>query len=133
MKLDELQDNKDRIIMQALWHYRMAEPNLCIRITEKDIEAFDQCMAYNKQEPSIKTVLNGGGLFVVLVDHDGNAIVPVENNQEDHDASMHERKKRAAVEWIRQNAERIRNIAMSGDFSTSEVVELAEAALLIAK
>lgn len=131
--IDQLEHDKDRIIQQLLWHYRHHEPNLCVRITEQDIAALDQCLEYNKQKAGLKYTRSGPALFVVMVDQQSNAIVPVENNVDDFEKGELTRRKRAVREGIEQLAGRVKNAAAMGEFSMSEVTDLADAALLLAK
>ena len=131
-KLDQLEHDKDGLIKQMLWHYRHTEPNLCVRITEQDVEAMEQCLDYNKQQAQIKVTRSGPALFVVMVDQQSNAIVPVENNIEDFDKGELARRKRTAKESIDEMATRVKNAAAIGEFSMSDVCDLADAALLLA-
>lgn len=132
-KIDQLEHDKDGLIKQILWHYRHTEPNLCVRITEQDVEALAQCLEYNKQQAEIKVTRSGPALFVVMVDQQSNAITPVENNVEDFDKGELARRKRMAKEGIEQLAGRVKNAAAMGEFSMSEINDLADAALLLAK
>lgn len=135
MNLDQLEHDKDGIIMQILWHYRHTDPNMCVRITEQDVVAMEQCMEHNKQVPVVRITRTGTApfLFVAMTDEQSNAIVPVENNLEDYEKGEQARRRLAVKESIGQLAARVKNAAAIGEFSSSEVSELADAALLLAK
>lgn len=133
-KMEALQHDTERQIMQILWHFRMTEPNMAVRIREKDIEALNQCLEFNKQEATIKVIASpNGDMTVVMVDKQGNAITPIENNQEDFDKAQYEKTKARAKETIRAMANRVKNAALSGEFSASDVGDLADAAELLAR
>ena len=123
----------DRAIKQILWAYRHTEPNLCVHVTPKDVEALDQCLNYLEAEAKVRMVKTPGGWTIVMTDKDGNAIVPVENNEADLDKSIAANRRRAVQESVGALASRVKNAALTGEFSSSEVAELADAALLLAK
>ena len=125
--------DEDRAIMQILWANRHNEPNLCVHVTPKDVEALDQCLEYNKQAPVVKMIKTPTGWTIVLVDQDGNAVTPIENNEDDLVLAQQARKRQSVKDGIGSLANRIKNAAAIGEFSSSEIEELADAALLLAK
>ena len=131
--IERMQHDQTRLIKQILWHYRHIDPNLAVTITDKDIEALDQCLEHNKQVSQITLVTRPNHLVVVMTDTQGNAVAPVENNIDDFEKGEQARRRKRVLETIGELANRVRNQAAAGDFSSSEVIELADAALLLAK
>ncbi len=130
---------------------------MSITITAKDIGAFWDSMNYLKVEPRVivsrpqgmpeqpaqpatatRSAIPGRPAegprdFVVirLADQDGNPVVAVENNEADYERQQMANKRKRAAEQIATMATGVRNAAAVGEFSQSDVMDLAEAALLL--
>lgn len=151
--------NPNLAVMAALWANRLRCPDMYVKVTERDLNAFRDSMAYLKVKPAVRihrepsipaqaaipamanrravparpAVPAKPYLTVQLVEEGTvNGIVPVENNQADFDA----REEMAAIRRARDNAPRLAEMlekAKGGDFSTSDLSDAAAALLLLAK
>lgn len=134
MSIENLEQDQTRQIMQILWAGRMINPEMSVEVREKDVQALDDCMNYLKQEGTIGVTKNQhGNMVIALVDKDGNSIRPIENNEEDFDRAALAQQVARAKEAMPGVAERVRNSASVGDFSASEIMELVDMALVLAK
>lgn len=123
------------IIKAILWNYRHIEPSLSVKITEQAEKALVDCCVYLKVEAQVTAVDRPGCYIVALTDKSGNAIVPVENNQADFDAGEQARNRKRMTEFVAAEtlANRVKNSAAGGEFSSSSVIELADTVLALIK
>ena len=119
------------IIKAILWHYRHIEPSLSIKVTEQDEKALADCLEYLKVEGKVTAVDRPGCYIVALTDKDGNAIVPIENNQADFNIGEKARNRKRLAEEAVNLANRVRNSAAGGEFSSSTVMELCDTVLAL--
>jgi hypothetical protein len=125
-------ENPTQLIAQILWHHRFEHPSLSVTVKDRDIAALNQCLEFNKQTATVTIQQRDGFAIIVLTDEKGNAITPVENNQEDYD------KARAAKTMARMREEgpglarAVANRAMAGEFSASEVNDLCQMVITLA-
>jgi hypothetical protein len=158
--LDELANgDPQRVMALMLWKNRLRNPDMYVQVTEADVRGFDDCVRYLKVEPQVKVYRPEGlaaqaavpaqgnrrgvaareasppkpYVMIVLVDKKGDAIRPVENNEDDFDRA----KDAAAVRKARQDApglaQRITHQARSGEYSLSDITDAANALLLLAR
>jgi len=146
-------------IALMLWVDRLRNPDLYVKIDERDLKGFADCMAYQKLVPEVRIHREPGipaqpgvpatanrravpareaippkpYVVVTLVEKGtANAITPIENNQEDFDAAGHAAKVRKARDNAQRLADALANSANSGDFASSDLRDAAEALLLLA-
>lgn len=120
-------------LKQVLWHYRHINPDMSVKVMEKDEQALAECSAYLKAEAKVTIVQRPGCFIVALTDASGNAIVPVENNQADYDLGEKARNRKRIAEEGEMLANRCKNMAAQGEFSSSAVTELADTVLALIK
>lgn len=145
-------------IALMLWVDRINNPDMYVRIDQKDLKGFEDCMTYQKLVPEVRIhrepgvpaqpAVPGGPhrravparealppkpyVVVTLVEKGtANAIRPIENNQEDYDAAGHAAKVRAARTAASGLADRLTNAAQTGDFASSDLRDAAQALLLL--
>ena len=146
-------------IAMLLWKNRHKNPDMTILVTAQDITGFRDCVNYLKVQPEVRIHRPAGrpasaGMaakagrpaiapreaeppkpFVVvqLVDAEGNAIKPVENNEADFQRNAVEERRRK----VRQNAEatvaRAHQELATGDITKGTMDELCDGLLLLAK
>ena len=99
-----------RVLQLIYWKRRHQDPSFTLEITEADIKGFDDCIAYLGVEPHVNIVRPRGlpaqdaipatakrsaipsraakppqnYVVIQMVDTDGNAITPIENNEDDY-------------------------------------------------
>lgn len=142
-----------------LWVNRRVQPDLYAQITAEDLKGFDDCVNYLgvrptvqihrpqglPAQPAIPPTTRSRGVpareaepprpyvIISLTDEQGNAIVPVENNQVDYDRSQDA----AAVRHARDNApdlaSRLMDQAQTGEFSVSIMRDASDALLLLSR
>lgn len=148
-----------RVIALMLWQDRRREPDMYRRIEEKDIQGFDDCMAYQKATPTVKIFRPQGipaqaavpathkrrpvaareatpakpFVTVVLVDQSGNAIKPVENNESDFDTAQDASKVRKARDQAADLAQRLIRQSQTGEYSTSDMMDAANALMTLSR
>jgi hypothetical protein len=110
--LDELANgDPQRVMALMLWKNRLGNPDMYVQVNEADIRGFDDCIRFLKVKPEVRVyrpqgqpaqpAVPGQGnrrsvpareatpakpyVMIVLTDDKGDAIRPVENNQEDFD------------------------------------------------
>lgn len=122
------------IIGMLLWKNRIQNPELAVMVTEQDLKAYRDCMAYLKVTPEVKIVGRPKYVAIVLVEKDtgsegnpGNAIKPVENNETDYATSQAAQLLRRTKETAPNLATTIRNQALGGEFSADLVIQAADA------
>ena len=148
-----------RVMALMLWKHRLNQPDMCVQIDEQDIQGFDDCVAYLKVKPQVRVYRPEGVpeqppvpaqgnrraipgraaipprpyVMVVLTDQKGDVIRPVENNQEDYDASL----ERAKVQRYRDNAPQLAqtllNMAKSGEYSLAVMQECADSLVALSR
>ena len=121
------------IIKAILWHYRHIEPSMSIKVTEQDEKALADCLEYLKVDGKVTAVDRPGCYIVALTDKDGNAVVPIENNEADFAISEKARNRKRLAEEAESLANRVKNAAAAGEFSSSSVMELADTVLSLIK
>ncbi|CAB4223231.1 hypothetical protein UFOVP1670_5 [uncultured Caudovirales phage] len=153
--------NPKIIIAQMLWKARHHYPDLAMTITRDDVAKFRACTDYLEVTPDVRIFRRSAiparaaqpgvagkpdgipgyagspaaeFVTVVLVNkgtEDG--FKPIENNEDDAQAGERQEKLRRAKENVPQLATMVNNAAAHGDFSQALVMELCEAAMLLAK
>lgn len=149
-----------KVIALMLWKARRRQPDLYVQIDEQDIQGFEDCVAYLKVKwkvnierpaglPAQPALAGGPGrrpvparaasgpkpfVIVTLVDaRTGDAIRPVENNQDDFDVSQQASRVRKAQDQARQLAQRLLEQGRTGEFSLSDLQDAADALLILAE
>lgn len=157
--LDALAKDSERVMALMLWVNRHRNPDLFAQITEKDLAGFEDCMRYLKVKPQVR-IFRPEGLpaqaaipathhrravpareatppkpfvMVTLVDEKGDAIRPVENNEEDYDRAQDATQVRKARDQAPQLAQLILNQARTGEYSLSDITDAANALLTLAR
>lgn len=163
-KLDPLdtlaQGDPKRVIALMLWKARLREPDMYVKIDERDLKGFEDCVAYLKVKPDVM-VKHPPGLpaqaaipamgnrravparaatppkpfvIVTLVEEGTeNVIRPMENNEEDYDASQDAAQVRKARDQAPGMADRLMQQGRTGDFSLSDITDAANALLTLAR
>ena len=151
--------NPKQAIMLMFWKARHQNPEFSLNITEADLKGFTDCVNYLGVEPEVR-IHRPQGLpaqapvpahgnrravpgreakppkpFVVvqMVDAEGNAIVPIENNEKDQDDGLQAK----ALARTRENAPRLAaqlmNDVRSGNLSNDTITEAANSLIALAK
>jgi len=142
-------------VMLMLWQNRHANPEMTITITEKDIKGFTDCVEYLDVKPVIR-ITRPQGLpaqeaippmgnrravpgrvaqppkpfaVIQMTDLDGNAIVPVENNEADQDAGRAMRAKARIRETAPELAKQLLASIGPGATINDELIREAAGAL----
>lgn len=148
-----------RALMMLFWKDRLRNPNFTVEVTPEDLKGFRECMAYLEVEPKIM-IYRPQGLpavepqpargnrravpgrsaqpprnFVVIqmVDADGNAITPIENNQADFDRAQEALGLRAARDAAARLAAQLLADLQANVTSSATITEAAQALKLLAK
>lgn len=148
-----------RVIALMLWVNRLRQPDMYAQINEHDLKGFEDCARYLKVKPQVR-IFRPEGLeatpaipaqgnrravparsatppkpyvMVTLVDEKGDAIVPVENNQDDFDAQAEAREVRRAKETAQDLAQRLVAQAQSGEYSLSVMQDAANALITLSR
>jgi len=147
----------ERVLELVFWKLRHKNPDMAVLIDKKDIEAFEQSMAYQEIKPGILVERPAGRpghpaipaagkrravpevqaeaprpfVLVALVEAGTkNTVKPVENNEEDFQRGDLCRKLAAARGKTQNLAQMLRNAAANPDLATSGTLE--EAAEILA-
>lgn len=159
--LDELVSSDKTLSMALmLWKNRRVEPDMYVKIEEKDIRAFNDCCDFLKVKPTVKlyrpegmpaqdAISASGGrravpareaipakpyVIIALVDkQNGHAIKAVENNEEDYDISQASGEIRKARDQAPMLANRLLDQARTGEFSLSDMQDACDALLILAR
>lgn len=145
-------------IALMLWKNRMANPDLAVAIDENDLKGYTDCIQYLKVKPQVRifrpqglpaqdAIPAGPGrravparaagapkpyVMVVLTDQKGDAIVPVENNEDDYQR----RQQQSQLIRYRENAPslaaQLLQQARSGEYSLAVMQECADALVALA-
>lgn len=147
------------VIALMLWKARRANPDLYVQIEQKDIDGFYDCVRYLKVEHQVQISRPEGlpahpgvpaapgrraiparqatppkpYVMVTLVDQKGDAIRPVENNEDDFDAAKEVQKLKRARDQAPDLAQRIVAQARSGEYSLSDIQDAAEALITLSR
>lgn len=157
--LDALTTDTLRVIALMLWKERFRNPELAVKISDKDLKGMDDCLGYLRLKLDVR-IERGAGIpahpgnpakgipareagepqpyvVVSLLGKDENDISgpvrPVENNEEDHKQSQIARQVAQARDQAQYLGQRLINAARSGDYSSSELAEAGQALMLLAK
>lgn len=148
-----------RALALILWQDRMRNPDLYRQITENDIQGLDDCTRYLKVKPRVvierpqglpaQEAIPAQGnrravparaatppkpfVIVKLVDEKGDAIRPVENNQEDYDAAQAAGQVAKARSDASMLANQLINQARTGEYSLAIMQEAANALLILSR
>lgn len=158
--LDNLADGDPfKALALVLWKDRQRNPDMSVTITRTDIKGFTDCVDYLKASPEVRVFRPQGRSaqaaiperhgkparaaipaepprdFVViqLVDKDGNAIKPVENNEEDFQRNILAEKQRKAREQADNLCTLLRAEIASGDINKSTIDGVCEALTVLAR
>lgn len=127
-KFERLAADPAAQLMMLLWLNRHQQPELCAIVREADIDAFQASVDYTKQHPQVLALPRKDYVAVVLVDQYGGAVRPCESNEVDFAKAQAGAKARQAREQIDRLAEMVAGQARAGDFSSSTIIDLCEAA-----
>lgn len=162
--VQEARRNPLRAIMLMLWRARMHNPDMYVRVDEKDLKGFADCVAYLKVRPTVIIHREPGipaqpgepatgnrraipareavapkpyAVIALVEERDGkatmNMVKPVENNQDDYDRSLAIAAQKRARDQAPDLASRLMNAARSGDFSSSDLQDAANALVLLSQ
>ena len=149
--------DKREIIALMLWKSRHSNPDMTITIDAKDVAGLADCLAYLKLSKDVRiwrppeipatppipamgrrpaipgrpAIPARDVVIVQMVDEEGNAIIPVENNEQDFDAAAKAKTLARLRETVPDLANSVRNAAARGEFSGSMICDLAVAALAL--
>ena len=151
--------NRDIAIMLMFWKNRHQESPFTMDVSLKDLQGFEECIKYLDVVPQIKVFRPQGkpahpgspatetrsaippspagkptaSVVVQMVDQEGNAFVPIENNEDDL-ARGQEAKR---IQRIRESAPQLAGQLMadlqSNTTSNATITEAAEALKLLAR
>ena len=146
-KLDEFVDqSNNRAMAMLLWKQRLANPEMSVIVTEQDIAGLEACAEYLEAVPAAHvyrpTVPGVGGKpagkrdFVVISLVNQKNMDPfraVENNEKDHKAAQDVARLRGVVDGMAELISRVRGGLARGETSDSELTELCDGAMTMAK
>lgn len=159
-QLDALaKGDPQRVMALMLWKNRRHNPDLYVQIDERDIQGFDDCVKYLKVKPVVRITRPAGlpaqphipatanrratpgreatppkpYVMIVLVDEKGDAIKPVENNEEDFDEAKAAAEVRKARDQAPALAQLLTQQARTGEYSLSDITDAANALLTLAR
>ena len=142
-----------------LWKDRHRNPEMAVQVTPADLKGFAECVQYLKVTPEVRihrpegrpaqaAVPERAGrsaiparpaepprpyVMIQLVDKDGSAIKPVENNEDDYQRGIQADKRRQAREQADSLVTALRGELASGDFNKSTIDGVCDALLVLAK
>ena len=150
----------DPALQLVIWKARMKNPELAMVIKPEDIKGYYDCTEYLKVKPALR-IFRPGGLpaippsaalgnrsatagrpeipfadyVVVQLVNDGttDAFKPIENNQQDFDLQEKMNRIRAIRESIPELASIVKAGVARGQFSESEIADLCDAAITLAR
>ena len=159
--LDELaQGDPKKVIALMLWKARHREPDMYVKIDEKDIEAFDASNNHQKLRPDVLIERPAGlpaqeaipatghrrgtparaatpakpYLIVTLVERGTkNVIRSVENNQADFDTAQEAGAVRKARDGAQSIADQLTGQMRNGEFSNSVIQDAINSLLILAR
>lgn len=148
------------VIALMLWKNRHREPDMFVQIDEQDMAGLQASMAYQKVKPAV-LIHRPQGLeatpaipatakrratparaatppkdyvIVTLVEAGTeNVVRSIENNQADYDHAQERALQRKAVSDAPHLADRLINMANSGEYSLSEMTDAAECLRILAR
>ena len=145
-------------LMLMLWLERFRNPAFTVEVHPKDLQGFYQCVEYLGVKPQIQVIRPGGApaidarpamgnrkavpgraaippknyVIIQMVDQDGNAFVPVENNEQDRDRQIQTEAARRAKDNAITIANALRVDVQSGQFSTGNLNDAINALITLA-
>lgn len=157
--LDRLAGNLELAVMLMLWQDRMKNPDMFRQLNETDLKGFEDCTRYLKvrpklvlerpqglpEQPAIPAQGNRRAVparpatppkpyvMVKLLDHEGNAFRPIENNEADFDTSQDAALVRRMRERAPSLAQRLVQMGNSGEYSLSDLQDAADALLVLSR
>ena len=153
------EQDPSRAIMLLYWKNRHQEPQFSINVTAADLKAFEDCVEYLKVKPEIRVFRPQGApahpgspatdtrsaipprpagkpkdyVVIQMVDEEGNAIVPIENNEQDLQRGQEAQRIKRIRETAPQLAAQLIADLQANTTSSSTVMEAAEALKLLAR
>jgi hypothetical protein len=140
-----------KVIALMLWKARHQQPSLYAQINEDDLETFGACVRYLKTEPEISITRPQGVPAQAAIPAQGNrravparaaipvdkktgdAVRPVENNQDDFDRAAETQQVLKARQDAPLLAQRILHQAATGEYSLSDLQDAAQALNTLAR
>lgn len=142
-----------------LWKDRHRNPEMAVQVTPADLKGFAECVEYLKVTPEVRIHRPQGRpaqagiperagrpaiaarpaepprpfVMIQLVDKDGSAIKPVENNEDDYQKGLLAERRRKARDQADMLATTLKGELASGDFNKSTIDGVCEALLVLAK
>ena len=143
------------IVRMMFWKQRIANPSFSMEVTKEDLDTFNACMTYLGVTPHIRIFRPQGAparaetpatssrsaiparpagtpkdyVVMQMVDEDGNAIVPVESDVQDHQRMHKAKARKILIETAPALARALRADIQSEMYSTA-TIEQAAAAIL---
>lgn len=151
------------VIALMLWKNRLKEPDMFMKIEEKDIQGLKDCAGFLKVTPEVKVYRPEGlpaqeaipatrnrravpgraatppkpYVIVTLLGRDKKGITgplkPVENNEADYDNAQAVTELRRARDKAPELAQRLIQQANSGEYSLSDMQDAADALMTLAR
>lgn len=148
------------VIALMLWKRRLAEPDMFVQITEEDIKGFQDCVKFQKIVPEVlirrpppipgqaaipathnrravpaRAEIPARPYVIVTLVEKGteHVIRPIENNEADYDRAQDANRVRKARGDAPRLAQRLLDMARSGEYSLSEMQDAADALVLLAR
>ena len=145
------------VIALMLWKDRIRNPDLFVQIDENDIKGFRDSVDYLKVKHEVRIyrpvqpgqdAIPAQGtrkaipgrreiakpyVMVVLTDHKGDAIVPVENNEDDYQRRAEQSKLTRFRENAPSLAAQLLQQARSGEYSLAVMQECADALVALSR
>jgi hypothetical protein len=161
--LDALAKDTMRAIALMLWKDRKRNPDMAVMLDEKDMQGFEDCVKFLGVTPEVQIFRPEGTpaqeavpaahgrravparaatppkpfVVVTVLGRDRKGVTgpirAVENNQEDYDQQQEAEKIKRIRELAPQIAGRILQQARSGEFSTSDLEDAANALVTLAR
>ena len=124
----------ERALALVLWKMRHSNPEMSVTITKDDIDTLEQCEVYQKLTAAPAVVEASGKMFVnMVVEGTADVFKAIESNEQDYQAAERAQKLRQARDQMPELVALVRGQMARGEFSESNITELIEAALLVAR
>lgn len=125
--------NHERALALVLWKLRHQYPGMSIRIEQKDVQALEKCEEHLEVKAGV-AILGGSMMHVNLVcEGTQDAFTAVESTEEDQRAAERARRLQQAKESIPELVTAVKAGLGSGEFSQSNINDLADAAMLLVR
>ena len=153
------EQDPSRALMLLFWKHRHEEQPFTVDVTAADLKAFEDCIKYLEVQPQIRVFRPQGQpahpgapatetrsaipprpagkpkdyVVIQMVDQNGDAFVPIENNEADLQKGQEAQRIRQVKESAAQLAQQLMSDLQTNTTSSATITEAAEALKLLAR